>query len=263
MVAKIQEPKNQLVITLVTLTILLLAWGLVRPTDALANQITSSSSTWTAPCGIAPDGLACMPEGREGFATTVINNQIIVTHGTKFESCGFACDTNDTRIYNIQKDTWSSGAQAIFPRSELAGATDGHLHYAVGGRNRTNDPDATCPLGNVCADLQVYDPVKDSWTALLPMPTPRAGLAAVIVGHKLYAIGGRTGLEPGDGTALSCVEAYDIASGMYVWSSPNLQEALFVPKGFDGEQHRGHASHYRDLSCREGMPTIHNNCPAE
>ncbi len=232
-VAKIQEPKNQLVITLVTLTILLLVWGPVRPTDAL-DRITSSSGTWTPACDAG--GLACMPlegcaacVGREGFATTVINNQIIVTHGSAGSGGGGAADTPSTRIYDIQgvhKDTWSSGTAANVTRAEVAGATDGHLHYVVGGRGRGSDGNcAASGSFGVCRNLEAYDPVKNKWATLEPMKTARAGLAAVVVGHNLYAIGGRTAgtkivrgvpvpdIEPDTGTALGCLEAYDIDTG--------------------------------------------------
>ena len=226
--------------TLLVMTILFLIWGLVRPTDALADRITSSSGTWTAQCEMPPDGLACLPDqflvsgvmmpaGREGFAATVNNNQIIVSHGSV--NCGLGCegDTPHTRIYPIQKDTWSSGADAPTSRAELAGATDGHLHYAVGGRGicvpNTVSPFSPPFFFGLCKNLEAYDPVKDSWATLLSMPTERAGLAAAVVGHKLYAIGGRTAgaggfIKPGTGTALSCVEAYDIAADKWT-SSPD------------------------------------------
>lgn len=217
MAAKTRQLRNRLVITLVTLTILPLLLWLVPPTDALANHIKPSSGTWTPACGTT-GGLACMPEGREGAATTQSRNQIIVTHGSISFFGFFVFDTNDTRIYDIPKDTWSNGAPAPSIRSELAGASNGHLHYAVGGRNINFDPDPSAPCANenVCANLEVYDPVKDSWTTLPSMPTPRAGLAAAVVGHKLYAIGGRDGAEPGEGTALNCLEAYDIDAA--TWS---------------------------------------------
>ncbi len=242
MVAKIQEPKNQLVITLVTLTILLLVWGPVRPTEALDNHIKSSGN-WTLPCD-DPKGLACMLEGREGAATTQIYNVIVVTHGFRAfplqpSNCptwsspnDTGCDSKDTRIYDIDKNMWldptPTGPTGVpVPRSELAGATDGHLHYAVGGRSGGEN-------GTVVGNLEAYDPVANTWTDLTTSPTnmtPRAGLAAVIVGGKLYAIGGRNatvdihgtvidpGSEPGHGTALKCIEAYDIAAGTWTSSS--------------------------------------------
>jgi N-acetylneuraminic acid mutarotase len=153
-----------------------------------------------------------MLEGREGAATAQVANEIIVTHGFK----AIGGDSNDTRIYDIDTDTWFNPLPAPPPtaiRSELAGAAHGDLVYAVGGRSNASNCVGGAPL---CKDLEVYDRVTNAWASLAPMPTARAGLAAAVVGNKLYAIGGRTGTTPGSGAPLSCLEAYNIAAG--TWS---------------------------------------------
>ena len=157
----------------------LLFMVMLLPSWAFANHI-KSPGTWTPPC---PAGLACMPEGREGFAMTQIDNQLIVSHG--FSSV--SGDSNDTRIYDIDTNTWFNPAPVPLPtaiRSELAGADHGGLHYAIGGRGI-----CTFSLGGGCADLEVYDPVTNAWASLPPMLTPRAGLAAAVVGDTLFEIG--------------------------------------------------------------------------
>lgn len=201
---RIRWIRNGWMIPLVELAMLLLVWGLVLPRDAFANHV-KSPGTWTPQCGTA-GGLACLPEGREGAVTTRVGNQLILTHGLS----STAGDSNDTRIYDIDTDTWfdpnPSPAPTAF-RSELAGAAHGGLVYAVGGRA------GICTFftsGGVCADLEVYDPVANTWASLPPMPTARAGLAAVTVGNKLFAIGGRDGSIPTSGSALTCLEAYNI-----------------------------------------------------
>lgn len=180
--------------------------GLLLPTNTAANHVKSQGE-WTAPC---PAGLSCMPEGREGFAMTQIGNQLVVSHGF----AQFTGDSNHTRIYDIDTDAWFDPAPVppFAMRSELAGAAHGGIHYAVGGRGL-----CAVSLGGVCADLEAYDPVANAWTSLAPMPTPRAGLAAAVVGNRLFAIGGRTGATPASGVALAAVEAYDIAAG--TWST--------------------------------------------
>lgn len=119
-----------------------------------ANHVRSPG-TWTPPC---PAGLACMLEGREGFAMTQIANQLVVSHGLRQ---GAPLDSNDTRIYDIDTNTWFDPAPVppLALRSELAGASHGGLHYAVGGRG-------ICFAGpaGVCADLEVYDPVANTWS---------------------------------------------------------------------------------------------------
>jgi len=194
----------------------LLFMVMLLPSWAFANHI-KSPGTWTPPC---PAGLACMPEGREGFAMTQIDNQLIVSHG--FSSV--SGDSNDTRIYDIDTNTWFNPAPVPLPtavRSELAGADHGGLHYAIGGRGI-----CTFSLGGVCADLEVYDPVTNAWASLPPMLTPRAGLAAAVVGDTLFAIGGRTGTLPTSGLPLPNVEAYDIDAGIWTPVAPLLMPVM-------------------------------------
>lgn len=188
--------------------------AMLLPGWALASHI-KSPGTWTPPCtpgGGGPE-LACMPEGREGFVMVQVGNQLIVTHG--LQSGGG--DSNDTRIYDIDTDTWFDPAPVppFAIRSELAGAEHGDLVYAVGGRGIC----AVSLLG-VCADLEVYDRVANAWASLPPMPTPRAGLGAAVVGDTLFALGGRTGAVPGSGLPLPSAEAYDIDAGIWIPVAP-------------------------------------------
>ncbi len=194
------------IVTLGKLAMLIPLCVLMWPIDAVAKQI-KSPGVWTPPCG-TPGGLACLPEGREGAATARVDNEIIVTHGFS----ALIGDSNDTRIYDIDTDTWSNPAPTPPPtvsRSELAGAAHGNLMYAVGGRGFFGG------IFGVLANLEVYDRVANAWASLPSMPTPRAGLGAVVVGDKLLAIGGRTGTVPGSGTPLDCLEAFDISAGSW------------------------------------------------
>jgi hypothetical protein len=46
------------------------------------------------------------------------------------------------------------------------------------------------PGGSTYPQHEVYDPATDSWQPGPPLPTPRHGLAAQVVGGRLYVIGG-------------------------------------------------------------------------
>jgi hypothetical protein len=140
--------------------------------------------------------------GVEGPAVGSIGNQIIVAMGYDSGS------TNTTRIYTIDSDSWSIGANAPGTAKEGTAVThDGHL-YALGGN-----------AGGTAN--WAYDPATDTWNGgLAQMPTGRSGLAAAVVGHAIYAIGGRTnngGPCSGFGTELAIVERYEIHSD--TWST--------------------------------------------
>src|SRR6202008_186461 len=53
--------------------------------------------------------------------------------------------------------------------------------------------------------LQRYDPSADRWSVLAALSTRRDHVAAVVLGGKIYALGGRLGA----GSAFNSVEIYD------------------------------------------------------
>jgi len=80
---------------------------------------------------------------------------------------------------------------------------DGKL-YAIGGY----------PIANAegLKTVEIYDPETDTWEQKTEMPGPRFGGAAVIIGQKIYVIGGAMGYD-----AQSVVEVYDPVSD--TWST--------------------------------------------
>jgi len=153
--------------------------------------------------------LTSLPMPREGGFATVIGNRIYVGQGVS----AFGDDTF-TFIYDIPSNTWFRGAPAPIGRSEMNSACaeeNGRgMVYVVGGRSLIS--------GTVLSEVYAYDPVSDTWSARPPMPTPRAGLGLVWVptSNTLFAIGGRTGTIPHDGTPLNMVEAFDVNANKWI-----------------------------------------------
>ncbi len=144
--------------------------------------------------------LAPIPTPVEGASTANVGNLIVVAYGLTPTG-----DSNQTRIYNIAHDSWSSGSLAPGPpSSEGIAVSHGNSVYALGGRSAGNR--------NVR-----YTPRTDTWTTLAPIPTARqGGLGAAVVGNSIYAIGGRTSSGgPCSGGALANVERYNIASNTW------------------------------------------------
>lgn len=176
--------------TTVALFAALLAMG------ALAEQ----PGTWTK---LAP--VPAVYGGVEGMSVGLVGNKIIAALGYDRG----AGDTATTRIYDIDTNTWSFGANAPGVSSEGAGVAHGGLFYVAGGR-RVGSRD----------DLWAYDIETNSWTALAPMNQARTGLALVAHGNSLYAIGGRTTTSPCGGGALDSVERYDIDTNTWTNVAP-------------------------------------------
>ncbi len=66
-----------------------------------------------------------------------------------------------------------------------AGRVFDDLFVVVGGEQ---------PAGTF-SEVEGFDPASSRWLSLSPLPTPRHGLAAAVLGNTLYAIGG--GKRPG------------------------------------------------------------------
>jgi N-acetylneuraminic acid mutarotase len=148
--------------------------------------------------------LAPVPAPTEGMQVGAVGNQIVAAYGYS------GGDTNLTRIYDIDNDSWTFATPGPLPtRSEGAAATHGGNLYAIGGRSAG-------PL----SDLDRYAPATDTWVSLANMPTARRGLGAAVVGNALYAIGGSTGAAPCSGSPLATVERYDIDTDTWSRAAP-------------------------------------------
>src|SRR5712692_4872197 len=166
-----------------------------------AGQAAHAQGTWTALTPVSPSPMEGMTVGGVG--------QIIVA------AYGFSPvpgNTNQTLLYNINTDSWSTGAPAPLPaRAEAAygETTHGGFLYVIGGGNS----------GVALSDLQRYDPVLDAWTTLASMNTARAGAAAAVIDDGIYVIGGRqsTGGPCSGGPYLTTVEKYDVDTN--TWST--------------------------------------------
>ena len=82
------------------------------------------------------------------------------------------------------------------PYSARKSMSQRQLIYIVGGE--------TYPGRSTVATVEEYNPAKDSWRQLAPMPCARRGMGVCVLNGLLYAIGGSDGLQ-----ALCMVECYD------------------------------------------------------
>ena len=91
------------------------------------------------------------------------------------------------QIYDTKTDSWSLGpflpttqssAEAVIILDEQGR----ELIYIFGGGGYWDYSDL----------VQIYDPENDVWGVASPMPTPRYGLAVVVVNNQVYALGGVT-----------------------------------------------------------------------
>ncbi len=170
-------------------------------TFTAAQAAYAQGGTWTPLANVSPSAT-------EGMAVGGIGQVIVGAYGF---SGGY---TNQTLLYNINTNLWSTGAPAPLPARAGAASgetTHGGFLYVIGGENSTG----------VLSDLQRYDPVLDVWITLTPTPTAtaRAGAAAAVIDDGIFVIGGRqsTGGPCSGGPYLTTVEKYDVDTN--TWST--------------------------------------------
>ncbi|HET9076512.1 MAG TPA: kelch repeat-containing protein, partial [Acidimicrobiales bacterium] len=138
------------------------------PTATASNQVFAlRNGAWVQ--------LPPMIDARAAGAAAVVGNQIVVFGGQANHQLLSSVDVFDGTH-------WFQTAPLPTPRDHLAGVSDGHFAYAVGGRALSVDKNSGA--------FERYDPVTGRWTRLPDLPTPRGGLGATLVGNKLVTAGG-------------------------------------------------------------------------
>src|SRR6266852_7582403 len=132
-------------------------------------------------------------------------------------------------VYEFDPATsqWTKKKPMALPAHHLALTESGGKIYVFGGftEGKVGNLAAWVPINNAFE----YDPAKDSWKALAPMPTKRGAAVAAAVGDKIYVIGGAT-TAPGETNpaihptypqrVLSTVQEYDPKTNTWRERSP-------------------------------------------
>ncbi len=167
------------------LLVIVVACGLV----ACGGDTTSPAATtrWKA---LSPATLE-----RTEVAAARVGRFIYVMGG--FEQSSNATVASTER-YDIRHDRWRRVADMPVGLNHAAAVAYRGNVYVVGGYRGRNS------LDDEVDTLYRYQPKRDRWTRLSSAPTRRGALAAGVVGHRLYAVGGATA-----GRALPTLEIYD------------------------------------------------------
>lgn len=107
-------------------------------------------------------------------------------------------------VYDPREDRWRNAAP--MPKGSGAGGnaavTLGGALYVFGGEYFDNG-------GRVHPEVWRYGPKADAWTAATPMPTPRHGLGAVVIGDAAWLVGGAR--KPSGADTSDAVERFTLA----------------------------------------------------
>jgi N-acetylneuraminic acid mutarotase len=196
--------------------------------------------------------LAPMPLARQEISCAALDEKIYVIAG--FNNSG--ASTSDVQVYDPKTNGWNPAAPLPIVNNHNAAAVAAGRLYSFGGvSNRVfvynsgaNSWSEVAPMhfehGNTAAvavidnriyvaggtgsgmtgnELEVYDPVANTWTTLASMAVPRNHCAGGAINGRFYVAAGR-----GSATASDALEVYDPRSNRWrdpapVWGSGGLQ----------------------------------------
>lgn len=137
----------------------------------------------------------------------------VVAGGEKVYALGGRANRSDApgiaamvEEYDPVGDSWTQLPGLPTPRAGLAGAYLDGLVIVLGGETFE-----TFNAPTTHAEVEAFDPATREWAELAPLPTPRHGLAAAVVGGALYAIAGST--EAGAAVNTGMVERLTLDAG--------------------------------------------------
>jgi N-acetylneuraminic acid mutarotase len=168
---------------------------------------------------------ADMPWAGGSVSTCRIGGRIYaaggIVGGTTVDHCA---------AYDIGSNTWIPLAPMPFQkgRNHAAAGTDGTRFWIFGGRGVGSGAGNT--VANGFADVQVYDPASDTWTAsylpgsgLSPLPIGRGGMGKAVYHQGEFLIfGGETLDGPGAvaGNVYDRVDVYDVGTNTWRLATP-------------------------------------------
>lgn len=127
------------------------------------------------------EALPVLPERREHCVAGVIGGTLYVAGGRADRIEGIE---ETTWALDLSSLEWSERAPLSPPRGGLGGAVMHGRLFVFGGEGDEESQ------SGVFSDVNVYDPVLDSWDALEPMIVPRHGFNAAVLDDRIYVPGG-------------------------------------------------------------------------
>lgn len=158
-----------------------LAFGLIAPGALAGGDGPAAMSV----------SLAKLPQGVDSFGGAVLGDWLYVYGGHTGKTHRYSRETASKHFRRLNlrdRTTWEElpGGPALQGVTLMA---HGGLLYRIGGMAPHNPPGTPSDLKSV-ADFARFDPETRTWTAMPPLPEPRSTHDSVVVGDKIYVIGG-------------------------------------------------------------------------
>src|SRR5262249_47911978 len=147
-----------------------------------------AKDAWTANLPLMPQAVHHAAIATDGSSLFVIGGLVGILSFQPLDS---------TYRYDPVTKQWFEMAHLNDFRGGGAGVSDGSRIWFIGGLSSSGPSNA----------VEIYDIKGNAWTAGRSMPTARDGIAAALVGRKIYVMGGERGTSTAN---MDTVEIYDI-----------------------------------------------------
>lgn len=187
-------------------------------TPAAASASVSASTA--AAAAAAPAPYAALPRAADSLGVAVLGHWLYVYggHTGKIHVYDNSTASRSFRRLDLRdRRTWEELPCDL----ALQGVTlvsHGRYVYRIGGMYPRNAPGAPSDLVSV-ADFARYSPEARTWTKLPPLPTPRSTHDSVVVGDKIYVVGGwsMNGGDASNSDFLDAALVFDLAHPQSGW----------------------------------------------
>lgn len=194
-----------------------------------------------------------IPEGITSFGAAILNGALYTYGGHKGQAHHYSVQGQSNLLRRLdlrQPGQWEVVGKG--PRLQgLAMVAYGGKLYRVGGFAAHNKEGQDHDLRSV-ADFARWDPRTNEWEQLPALPRPRSSHDAVVIGDKLYVVGGWS-LQGGNKTKwLDAAHVINLAKTPYMWRE--LPKAPFQRRALSAGTLEGKLYAIGGMQ-REGGPT--------
>ncbi|MBX3448593.1 MAG: hypothetical protein KF777_03485 [Planctomycetaceae bacterium] len=168
------------------------------------------------PAEVAVKQVAALPHPVTSFGAAIVGDDVYVYGGHLGSPHHYSTEGQSDHFLRLNLKNPAEGWKELASVPKKTGLAmvpyQGRI-YRIGGFEATNKESEDQVLVST-ADVAMYDPATNAWTDLTPLPAGRSSHDAVVIGDKLYVVGGWN-MQPGQDT---------------VWHSNGLVADLTQPK---------------------------------
>ena len=180
-----------------------------------------------------------LPEAISSFGAAACDGYLYVYSGHTGGEHEHSKDNLSQKFLRIKLDGGKEWEELPMetPLQGLPLVAHGGKVYRVGGLNAKNAEGEDEDLHSV-AEFSCFDPATKKWTALAPLPEARSSHDAVVIGDKLYVVGGWTLDGDRKGTWLDTAWAFDLTKPEGKWEAigkPNFRRRALAAAQWNGK----------------------------